>query len=49
MNARRHVARFDVAAAVAGTLRAIEHVASRNPVNTALPAPALNATSVGRR
>ena len=49
MNARRHVARFDVAAAVAGTLRAVEHVASRNPVNTALPAPALNATSVGRR
>jgi glycosyltransferase involved in cell wall biosynthesis len=47
-SARRHVARFDVTAAAAGTLRAVEHVA-RQRSGGALPAAALNTPSVGRR
>jgi len=48
-NARRHVAAFDVASAVEGTLRAVHQVSGRYTVSPAMAAPSLNATSPDRQ
>ncbi len=49
VNASQHVVRFDVAAAVEGTLRAVDYVTGRSSVSPTQSAPAFDATSAGRQ